>query len=357
MGRRRKKNRGLPERVYIDYGKRRKNGTWPPVKYFLEPIVEKGKRNGKRIILGYSEPEMYRNYSQLIERPKHVELMRDLINDYLQNVAINKGEETYKLEVLKAKFLKAFFGDLYPADITPQEIYRYMDIRGQKQEVEGKKGKFIGGKVAANQERKILSNVLAWGIRKGLLKENPVREVKPFKEKPRDRYPEDWELKVVRDEASPVLQCILDFAYITGQRRGDILHIQESQISEEGIRITQQKTKGKVNTKLLIEWSDKLRECVNRARSLRGNIRSMYLFCKEDGQPYKVAGLRSMYKRAMEKALDKGVLKEKFNFHDIRAKTYSDDKNEQERIKRAGHVDASMGRVYDRKEKRVKPLK
>lgn len=349
MGRRRQKNKGLPERVYLDRGRQRKDGTWPKPRYYLK------KLDNTEVFLGNSEIEMRRNHLALIERPNRVKIMADLIDDYLKTESIQKGESTYNLEILRTKFLKAFFGELYPEDITPQEIYKYMDIRAEKQEV--KKGKFIGGKVAANQERKLLSYILAYGIRKGLLKENPVREVKPFKEKPRDRYPEDWELKIVRDEASPVLQCILDFAYLTGQRRGDILHIQESQISEEGIRITQQKTKGKVNTKLLIEWSEKLRECANRARNLRGSIRSMYLFCKEDGQPYKLSGLRSMYKRAMQKALEKGVLKEKFNFHDIRAKTYSDDKNEQERIKRAGHVDASMGRVYDRKEKKVKPLK
>lgn len=354
MGRNRKKNKNLPPRVYIDYGKQRADGSWPRIKYYFEPIIEKGKRKGKRIILGYSEPEMYRNYSQLIEQPKHVETMRDLIDDYLQSEAINKGEETYKLEVLTAKFLKAFFGDLYPHEVTPQEIYRFMDIRATKQTVDGK---IIGGQRAANQGRSMLSYVFNRGIRKGLLKDNPIRHVKPFILKPRDRYPEDWELKTVYDAASPILKCILDFAYLTGQRRGDILHIQESQVTEEGIRITQSKTKGKVNTKLLIEWSDALRECVNKSRSLRGNIRSMYLFCKDNGQPYTIDGFKSMYKRAMLKALSKGKLKEKFNFHDLRAKTYSDDENEQQRIKRAGHVDASMGRVYDRKVKKVKPLK
>lgn len=354
MGRNRKKNKNLPPRVYIDYGKQRADGSWPRIKYFFEPIVDNGKRKGKRIILGYSEPEMYRNYSQLIEHPKHVEIMRDLIDDYLQNEAINKGEETYKLEILTAKFLKAFFGDLYPHEVTPQEIYRFMDIRAAKQNIGGK---IIGGKRAANQGRSMLSYVFNRGIRKGLLKDNPIRHVKPFILKPRDRYPEDWELKAVYDVASPVLKCILDFAYLTGQRRGDILHIQETQLTEEGVRITQSKTKGKVNTKLLIEWSDALKECVNEARSLRGNIRSMYLFCKDDGQPYAIAGFKSMYKRAVQKALDKGILKEKFNFHDLRAKTYSDDENEQQRIKRAGHVDGAMGRVYDRKVKKVRPLK
>lgn len=348
MGRRRKKNKGLPERVYIDYGKQRKDGTWPKPIYYLK------KLDNTRVFLGNSEIEMRRKHLELIERPKRVKNMGDLIDDYLQSVAIKKSKSTYELEIGKAKFIKAFFKNFSPDEITPQDIYEFMDIRAQKQEVNGRT---IGGERTANQERALLGNMLSLGIRKGLLKDNPVRHVKKFKEKPRDRYPEDWELKAVYDAASPILQCILDFAYLTGQRRGDILFIQESQISNDGIRITQEKTKGKVNTKILIEWSDSLRECVNRARKLRGNIRSMYLFCKPNGQAYTVDGFKSMYKRAMLKALEKGILKQKFNFHDLRAKTYSDDENEQQRIKRAGHVDASMGRVYDRKEKKVRPLK
>lgn len=352
MGRKRKGNRGLPERVYIDFGKPRKNGSRPKKIYYLK------KLDGKRVFLGNTEPEALRNWVSLIERPKHIVITKDLIEDYLQEIASKKSKGTYEQEIIKSKFLKAFFGELKPNEITPQHIYEYMDIRSQKEKitntVDGKSVTRIkGGMVAANKERSILSNIFNYAIRKGLVKDNPCRHVTPNKEYPRDRYPEDAELKAVYNESSQTLQCILDFAYLTGQRRGDILYIQQSQISGDGIFIMQSKTKAK----LLIEWSAALTDCVNRARKLRGNLRSMYLFCKDNGQPYTIAGFKSMYKRAMQKALAKGVLKEKFNFHDIRAKTYSDDKDDAQKIKRAGHVDASMGRVYDRKVKKVKPLK
>jgi hypothetical protein len=91
MGRRRKKDKGLPERVYIDYGKQRKDGTWPKPRYYLK------QENNKRLYLGNSEIEMRRNHLALIERPKHVKLMKDLIDDYLQSVAVKKGDSTYEL--------------------------------------------------------------------------------------------------------------------------------------------------------------------------------------------------------------------------------------------------------------------
>lgn len=356
MGRNRKKDKGLPSRVYVDCGKVRKDGTRPRPIYYLK------RPDGKRYFLGNTEFEMRRNHLAIMEVPGRIEKMGELIDDYMLTVAPQKGESTYILIAQKIKFIRAFFKNLYPCDVTAPEIYRYMDIRAEKKkiekEVDGKKiTQIVGGKRTANQERTILSDIFNHAIRKGIVKDNPVRNVKPFSVKARDRYPEDGELKAVYNEASDILKCILDFAYLSGQRRGDILFIQEPQITDEGIRITQEKTKGKVNTKLLIQWSPALKECVNRARKLRGSIRSMYLFCKEDGQPYKFAGLRSMYNRAMDKALEKGILKERFNFHDIRAKTYSDDEDDAQKIKRAGHVDASMGRVYDRKVKKVKPLK
>jgi integrase len=339
MGRRRKKNKGLPERVYIDYGKQRKDGTWPKPRYYLK------KPDNTQVFLGNTEIEMRRNHLALIERPKYVQTTEDLFTRYMQEVACKKSPRTYKNNLSQIKFLTAFFKDLDINDITPQHIYQYMDIRRER------------GVRAANGDKALLSNIFSYAIRWGLAKDNPCKLVKAFEEKPRDRYPEDWELKAVYNEGSEILKCIIDFGYLTGQRIGDILTIQETQISEEGIKIYQAKTKHKVAVKLLIQWSPALEECVKRARNLRGMVRSLYLFSKDDGQSYSYFGFRSMFKRAMVKALEKGTLLEKFNFHDIRAKTYSDEEDEAQKIKRAGHTDASMAKTYDRKFKKVRPLK
>jgi integrase len=339
MGRLRKKNKGLPERVYIDYGKQRKDGSWPKPIYYLK------KLDNKRVYLGHSEIEMRRAHLELIDRPKQVLDIEDLFTRYLQEVACKKSKRTYKNNISQVKFLTAFFKGFDINEITPQDIYQYMDIR------------FERGVRAANGDKALLSNIFTYAIRWGVAKDNPCRLVRAFEEKPRDRYPEDWELKAVYDEAPAILKCIIDFGYLTGQRIGDILTIQEAQIDEQGIRIYQAKSKHKVSTKLLIQWSTILEDCVNCARGLRGVLRSLYLFSKDDGQPYTYFGFNSMWKRAIKKAIKNGTLREKFNFHDIRAKTYSDEEDSEQKFKRAGHVDASMGRVYDRKFKKVKPLK
>lgn len=359
MGRRRKKNKGLPERVYVDYGKQRVDGTWPKPKYYLKPVKP------PRLFLGNSEAEMYRNYIKLIERPKNIKTMNDLIDDYLCNISSKKSEKNYYNEQIKAKFLKAFFGDFYPSQITTRDIYEYMDLRSVKTKVEstinGKKHVvFRGGKGAANKELTLLSSILNYSIRKGLLDKNPCRDVKKFSEKPRDRYPEHWELQAVYNAGSEILKCILNYTYLVGQRRSDVLFLQEANIREEGIYITQAKSKNNDKSRkpmrIIIKWNKSLKECIEKAQKLKCYIRSKYLFCKKNGEPYTEDGFKSMYNRAMRKALAEGTLKEKFNYHDIRAKTYSDDKNREERRKRAGHTSHAMSSVYDRLPTEANPM-
>ncbi len=83
----------------------------------------------------------------------------------------------------------------------------------------------------------------------------------------------------------------------------------------------------------------------------------MYLFCKNDGQSYTYDGFKSMFRRAMEKAIKKGKLYEKYTFHDIRAKSYSDETDTESKMKRAGHQSMQMRKVYDRKPVKVEPKK
>lgn len=70
---------------------------------------------------------------------------------------------------------------------------------------------------------------------------------------------------------------------------------------------------------------------------------------------YTGDGFSAMWQRVMEKGINAGV--ERFTFHDIRAKSASDDElaSASERL---GHTSQAMTkRVYIRKPTRVKPLR
>lgn len=359
MPRLRKSNKNLPERVYVYSGRPKKNGVYPKPRYLFKPKKD-GGGSEKAIFLGNSYAEMLRNYLQIIEKPKNLTTLGTIIDSFVQEVSCKRSR--YHEEVIKANYLKSYFKDMYPQDLTAPTIYQYMDIRSEKVTVEKltPKGKMIkvtrGGHVAANKERSMLYQICSYAIRKGLMTVNPVKDVIPFVETPRDRYPENWELKAVYDEGSEVLKCIIDFAYITGQRISDILGITEANLSEEGIHLIQAKSKHrKKPVRILIKWASDLRKCIDKAKKLRGAVSSIYLFSKDDGQQYSYSGFRSMYVRAMKKAIKKGILKETFTFHDLRAKVYTDEEDESARIARAGHTDGKMARVYYRKEKVVEP--
>jgi integrase len=349
MGRSRKSDKDLPERVYLEYGKQRKDGSWPKPYYYFKPF------KGERIYLGKNRAEMYLKLSQFEDRNKYITNMGDLIDEYMQLVAPKELQsENYELEAFRARFLKVFFKNFLPDEVLPKDIYEYMDIRSKKREVA--KGKVSGGKTAANKDRALLSKIFNYAIRKGLRNDNPCANVKPNRTKPRSRYIRHDELQAVYNEGSAMFKCIIEFTYLCGQRRSDNLFIKESQLTKQGIEIVQVKTK----QKLLIKWSDELIACVKRVMKLKedNHIKSEYLFCKADGKPYKKDGFKSMFQRAMERALNKGTLKEPFTYHDIRAKTYTDQKDKKKSADLAGHTDGSMARVYDRPDfKEVEPLK
>ena len=70
---------------------------------------------------------------------------------------------------------------------------------------------------------------------------------------------------------------------------------------------------------------------------------STYLIHDKNGLPITYAAFKDAWQRLMKKALANG-LKERFNFHDIKAKGVSDHKH-----KHSGHKSAAMKAVYDRK--------
>jgi integrase len=318
-----RKKQGLPPRVY------EKHGAY----YYVTP-------KHKWIRLGTTKQEMLAKYYELLDKPTKIYTMNDLINRYMQEVAPTKAPRTYEDNRYEAERLRAVFKDMEPQDITPVHIYQYLDERAKK------------ARVRANREKALLSSMFSFAIRWGVITDNPCRHVKRLTETPRKRYIQDWEFEAVYNLASPIIQCAMEFAYLTSQRIGDILDVKESDISDEGIKFTQNKT----GESLIVEWSDALTECVNRTRKLGSKIRGLYLFCQRNGQPYTRYGFKSIWQRAMAKALKDGVIQERFTFHDIRKKSCSDEKTPEGK-RRLGHRTAAMMERYDVAPKKYKPLK
>lgn len=342
MGRSRKSNHHLPERVY----------KHPHGQFYFRPQSKRNEAGDlvvpKDVPLGRTEADMRRNYTKMNTVPAHaITTMGHLIDAYERDVIPTREPGTAKDEQQSLKFVRAFFGHFPVGTIRPTDCYQYLDDRTAK--------------TRANRELACLSNILKLGIRKGLFDTNATLKVTRNKERRRERKPETWELAEVMTAGGPMLTAYILLKVLMGLRQGDMLALRRDQIdkSEKGgifHRIS------KVKREKIMDWSDELRAAVTLAEAVPRPVGSMFLFATRKGQQYTSDGFRSIWHRAMRKALDAGTLKERFHEHDIRAHTATEAAR-LEGIQRAqelmAHANIRTTAIYlrDKEPERVRPLR
>lgn len=335
MGRPRKNNSHLPPRMYLK-GK----SYWYAAK-------------GGWINLGRELPAARTKWAELENTNAPAETMAAVIGRYMREIVPEKAASTQASNKLEAATLTKVFGTMKPAEIESSDVYDFMQARAKT------------SRVRANRERSLLQDIMRHAIMWGHCKDNPVREVKPFKETPRTRYVTDGEFEAVKSVAPPVVAAMMDLARLTGQRLGDLLALRKDAITADGLVITQSKTARKRPVRLCIGWTPALRGAVKRLETLERPFASTHLVTSQDGTPMTESGWKTAWHRTMGKALAPGkdgappVLAERFHFHDLRAKTVTEMK-EAGRDARAlsGHAsDAMVEKVYDRRRvKKATPL-
>jgi integrase len=325
MGRRRKTNRHLPERMYC------KAGTY----YFLDS-------QGKYYGLGRDYFKAIAKYAQIRGPQGPLTSMNSLVDRYIQEVSPNKAPATYKKEVRYSQYIKAAFGEASPDQIKPRGIYSFRDEIGKR------------GQVQANRTLALMSCIFSKAVEWGVVDSNPCKQVKRYTETPRNRYITNDEYNAFISIAPPLIAAYCDFKLLTGLRRQDILSLSKSQLRDEGIYIQT----GKSGKKLIIEWSDELKTAVYIAKNLPRPIHGLYLFCTRKGQRYTPDGFSSIWQRTMRKALKEGVITERFTEHDIRAKTGSDAEGLDHASRLLTHSNSkTTEQHYRRKTPIVKPLR
>lgn len=222
-------------------------------------------------------------------------------------------------------------------DVDVPMLYRWRDARGQD------------GKVQANRERTILFETFKLATRSGKLKDNPMRYVDPFKEKPRERYVTDAEFQLVYAKASPIVQAGMLLAAVTGLRQGDLLRVRRADFGEAGLTVRTSKT----GAGLVIGWSEGLKRAVLAAVGARDFV-PMILLSTEDGKPYTGDGFRTLWHRAMVATRKEHPTLPRFTFNDLRAKAGSDGRD----WKLLGHMDQrTFERIYNRLPRQVSPAR
>jgi len=234
--------------------------------------------------------------------------------------------------------LRRVFGSAVAAELRPKDFGEFLNV---------KRGKVQRVKQLAVLSAAFTQAVSFWYC----LERNVLRDVKRPKSQPRDRLVTDAEFKAIRSIASLRIQLAMDLAVMTGQRQGDLLSMKWADIRDMAIHIYQTKT-GK---RLAIEITPDLEAVLDRCWLLPR--RSEYVLSTRKGTRYTGEGFRACWQRMMRKAMRRGVLAERFTFHDLRALAATRCATPEIAMRLLGHSNISMTmRVYRRGVERVKAL-
>lgn len=321
MGRKRKHNTDMPQRVYASKG-------W----WFYVP------KAGSQVKLAKLENKAaaLRAYADLMDATPASGTIGELLDRYAREVLPSKAPKTAKDQLPQIDRLKAVFGAMTLASLLSTHIAEYLDGHPAK--------------VSANREIALLSHAYTKAIRWGLCQNNPCRGVERNREKPRERYIEHDEFIAVLESAPAAVAVMMSLAYLTGQREGDLLKLKRASITAEGTPFRQ----GKTGKKLNVSWSPALAWTMEQANKLpSAGISSFWVVCQRDGQPYSESGFQTAWQKHIRKCHETGLIAERFTFHDIRAKAGSDAKDG----RLLGHMNPeTFRRIYERKGKTFAPV-
>ena len=304
--RRNKENSGLPRNWRFKHGA-----------YYYRVPQEEGINwdNKTEFRLGKTLKEAYKIWSNRLEVSIAVKNYGDLLDRYLLEIVPTNAPKTQESKRISITRLRKAFAHMPVTLIKPMQAYQYNDLVSKKH-----------GLSSANRDLEVLSHSLTMAVRWGYIEMNPLKnQITKNRIKPRERYVEDWEIEEALNCASPVLKSYIKLKLLTGLRRGDLLRLDFSSLTDGGILVKTKKT----GIPLLIEWTKELRQALEDAVESRPTENSQFIFCTKTGDSYSksdgtASGFDSLWQRFMVRALKNTNLKEKFQEKDLRKKTASD---------------------------------
>ena len=200
----------------------------------------------------------------------------------------------------------------------------------------------------------------SWCIEMDLV--NPCTVVKRWPTKPRERYIEDAEFAAIRAVACPQVQIAMDLALLTGQRQGDIVSLTWKQVKTIGVPRPDWRIEidqGKTGKKLAVMISPAVEAVLRRARMMEPAFPRTHVIRTKWGRGYSADGFRALWQRTIRRYETlTGIKPNRAHFHDLRAKSISDNASLDNAYLLAGHIDIKMTRrTYDRNRRRVEPLR
>lgn len=252
--------------------------------------------------------------------------------------------------------LSARFGNRDVTSMRPKDVAEFINVPK--------------GRIHRNRMVTILSAVFKKAMGRWCLDldlTNPCTVIERWPTKARTRYVTDEEFNAFRATSPDQVQIAMDLALLTSQRQGDVIGMKWSQVKSEGlpredwrIDIDQSKT-GK---RLAIWISPTIEAVLDRAWMALPHWPREYVIrtnpprgaAHKRGLRYTPDGFRAMWQLYMRAWMKAGNAN--FHFHDIRAKSISDNSSFDAAYLLSGHIDPKMTRgTYDRNRRKVMPLR
>jgi integrase len=199
--------------------------------------------------------------------------------------------------------LKEFFGDRLLGSLTLDQIEKYVVFRRDQRQQSGRELKGA----TLNREVACLKTIIRRAVLNRQLDRNPIEGLKLFKEIPRSRTLIQDEYARLLSQCSGHLKPIVQLAYVTAMRKGEILRLRWEQVDFKNKVITLEAESTKTQEKREIPLNEELLSILHRVPRTLGNE---FVFTFK-GKP--IENIRKAFSRACERA---GI--KDFRFHDLR---------------------------------------
>ena len=253
------------------------------------------------------EAAMYEKLGQLLRDRKLVGgTMPNLCEEWKQHKLGRYSEEVRKEYRRMADFIADKFEEFNVAEVRSVHITQFL------------RKHFAGKNNTAQKYVRVLGKMFRMAISEmGLRDDNPCDQLdmSDYETKRREVLPAHEVIARIRaaaltgkdgkdTDSGPMLQCMIDMAYLCWQRAIDVRTLKEAQIVEGAIRFKPTKTMRSSGKVVDIAISPAMQAVIDRAQAIKKKYKiiSPFLFPSQKGTPYTKSGLHSMWSRAKERA-------------------------------------------------------
>ena len=304
----------LPKRVHT------KNGS-----YYYVTAVGKKRKWTKLCRVKEGLPRLYRAIAELTAADTMDDSVTRLIGDWLVEVSPTHAKKTQENESYMCREVGKAFFEFRSKEVTPPDVVTFLKA-------------YKAMPRSSNAYRSHIRELMRYAEEKGWRPPgaNPVNSIRTMPLKARTRYITDSELRRIKvgaiySNAHPtkgfktknrsglMLCALIDMAYLTGQRISDLLSMEWSDVKQNGILFEPAKVADSTGAKVLIQWTPKLHNVVDRLKVLKRADITRWMFTTQGAQKFTYSGASTAWKRAVKRAGVRGV-----TFHDLKAKAITD---------------------------------